>query len=281
MASIIKHKQIAEHTKIGSKSTKTYFDSFDTVRRYDSTIDAIVPYYRVVHQTIIQLIGSNVKDAAGTVLDIGSGTGMEAIPILQQFPNLSIVTLDYSQAMNDELSLKLKSLSREKLDSRISMLLGDVSGLHRSSDNLLRKLPEKEQETGYIAVVSAFAIHHLSHLQKIKVYKRMYEILRKGGIFINADLFTFQDSILSKQALDIDLNYINSQLSYKNSKIIKNISQKERKYLIKRWQHHYLFEQTLEPIEEHVRILRDSGFSNVAVPFRYWQVGIFCARKDN
>jgi ubiquinone/menaquinone biosynthesis C-methylase UbiE len=113
MASIIKHKQIAEHTKIGSKSTKTYFGSFDTVRRYDSTIDAIVPYYRVVHQTIIQLIGSNVKDAAGTVLDIGSGTGMEAIPILQQFPNLSIVTLDYSQAMNDELSLKLKSLSRE------------------------------------------------------------------------------------------------------------------------------------------------------------------------
>ena len=37
------------------------------------------------------------------------------------------------------------------------------------------------------AVVSALSIHHLSHEQKAALFKRIYQSLRPGGIFINAD----------------------------------------------------------------------------------------------
>ena len=78
----------------------------DDARLYDSTVEWVVPYYRKMHELLLKLAAESISSmdrAQGRpvmALDIGSGTGAEAIPLLQTIPSLNLVGVDVSEAMN-------------------------------------------------------------------------------------------------------------------------------------------------------------------------------------
>ena len=57
-------------------------------------------------------------------------------------------------------------------------------GLPSSSNDLDRTLPELGR---FDAVVSSFAIHHVSHARKSFLYAEIFALLNPGGVFLNLE----------------------------------------------------------------------------------------------
>jgi tRNA (cmo5U34)-methyltransferase len=112
-------------------------------------------------------------DAPLRVLDIGAGYGALAATVLTDRPNATAVCLDASEAM-----LKLGRERNADLENRISFIQGSLE----STDWL------KALDGSFDAVISSRALHHFTENQRRKqIFKEVFELVRAGGCFINAD----------------------------------------------------------------------------------------------
>jgi len=102
------------------------------------------------------------------VLDLGSGDGRLLDSVLRIRPDARGVALDFSPFMLDQL----KNRFGHRADAQIV------------SHNLDDSLPPLGT---FDAVVSSFAIHHLSHERKRQLYEEIWALLEPGGIFCNLE----------------------------------------------------------------------------------------------
>ena len=112
-------------------------------------------------------------DATIRVLDLGAGYGALAAAVLNDRPNATAVCLDASAAMLD--------LGRERnsnLGSRIKFIQASL------------EIPDwrNSVQGRFDAVISARALHHFTENQRRRfIFKEVFELVRDGGCFINAD----------------------------------------------------------------------------------------------
>ncbi len=105
------------------------------------------------------------------LLDLGCGNGIVSRVLLDRFPDHSVDLLDGSTVMLEE--------ARKNLAGK------GCTFIHRTFEDLL-SLPPDEQR--YDFIYSSMAIHHLAHLDKVKLYARCYASLAFGGLFLNYDV---------------------------------------------------------------------------------------------
>jgi tRNA (cmo5U34)-methyltransferase len=104
------------------------------------------------------------------VLDLGAGTGLMAAAVASRYPEARFELLDGSEAMLVEAQA----------------VLGErVSAMH--VQDMALGLPEGP----FDAVVSALAIHHLEDADKRLLFRRIHELLRPSGVFVNAEQVVF------------------------------------------------------------------------------------------
>ncbi len=102
------------------------------------------------------------------VLDLGSGGGRLLGLVKAARPDSEFVALDFSPKMLEVLG------SRFAQDQKVSVVSHDLS----------EALPALGK---FCAIVSSFAIHHLSHERKRTLYREVYELLLPGGVFCNLE----------------------------------------------------------------------------------------------
>ena len=109
-----------------------------------------------------------VPDRVDRFLDLGSGDGRLAALIRAVRPGASVVALDFSPLMLQRL--------RERF-------AGDEAAtiLEHSLDDPLPSLGT------FDAVVTSFAIHHVSHRRKRELYEEIRCLLAPGGVFCNLE----------------------------------------------------------------------------------------------
>jgi tRNA (cmo5U34)-methyltransferase len=100
------------------------------------------------------------------VLDLGAGTGMLSAYVARRHPDVSLVLLDGAAPMLEEAQRLLAPIA-------ITTVVADLRDA----------LPAGP----FDAVVSALAIHHLDDEAKRDLNRRVLEILRPGGVFVNAE----------------------------------------------------------------------------------------------
>jgi cyclopropane fatty-acyl-phospholipid synthase-like methyltransferase len=128
---------------------------------------------RSAHEHMLALLPFE-DDEVFEFLDVGAGAGAVSISVMNAFPNATGVLADMSEAMMDAGTERLTPF-----DGRYRYVEYDMNSADWPKDL-----------TGpFKAVVSARAIHHLSHDQKLVVFKRIREALAPGGVFLNWDLF--------------------------------------------------------------------------------------------
>ena len=102
------------------------------------------------------------------VLDVGCGDGRLLDFVLRERPGAAGVALDFSPHMLD--------LARQRFagSSRVDVVAHDL-------DEALPALGS------FDAVVSSFAIHHLTHERKRQLYEEIWRLLGAGGVFCNLE----------------------------------------------------------------------------------------------
>lgn len=103
------------------------------------------------------------------VLDLGSGDGRLLALVKLARPQGTAVALDFSEAMLGQLRTRFR----------------DDPGVDVVAHNLDDPLPAALG--AFDAVVSSFAIHHVTDERKRALYQEVFEHLRSGGVFCNLE----------------------------------------------------------------------------------------------
>jgi tRNA (cmo5U34)-methyltransferase len=144
-----------------ANQTKAVFDA--TASIYDADRSRLIPGCDTFYRWAIDLI----PHGARRILDIGAGSGLLTVLVRDQFPKAQIHLIDFSAAMLD--------LARRRL--------GDAPAVtYEQADYVVAALPANMD-----AVVSSLSIHHLEDADKRKIFRKIYESLAPGGVFINAE----------------------------------------------------------------------------------------------
>jgi SAM-dependent methyltransferase len=133
--------------------------ALDYLGRADS-----IPHRVEGESTLLEFI----PDSARRVLDLGTGDGRLLALVKLAHPNAIAVAIDFSPAM---------------LDAASRRFAGDPS-VEVMPHNLEDPLPQLGM---FDAVISSFAIHHLTHERKRSLYAEIHARLNPGGVFCNLE----------------------------------------------------------------------------------------------
>ncbi len=262
---------------------------------YDATIELVVPYYQLLHETIIRLLQNHLKSGKFPTLvyDVGSGTGQSTIRVLRALPEAHVVAIDFCPEMHTVLrdNYMRQFGSRNDFAKRCTAVEMDFVDESLSIEELSSAVPSRYRTSPPRVVVSTFTFHHFDHDEKRRAYEYAYELLGPGGVLINGDLFSYQSADMSRQARSFDLEWISQQFAHPPSdcRDAQLIPVEQRRDLAAHWKDHYLSHNCLDPL--HVsnsaldgcsgqsEMLADIGFVDVEVPFRFWQTGVLCAKR--
>ena len=133
--------------------------ALDYLRRADS-----IPHRVEGEATLIEFLPADAR----RVLDLGSGGGRLLALAKSALPDAQFVGLDFSPTMLEALR----------------QLFAAGSGVTIVAHDFEQKLPPMGQ---FDAVISCFAIHHVSHARKRTLYQEIFDVLTPKGIFCNLD----------------------------------------------------------------------------------------------
>ena len=118
------------------------------------------------------------------VLDLGSGDGRLVSLVRAVHPASSAVAVDFSSAMLERLTGRFAS------DPAVTVVSHDLDE------------PLPESWGAFDAVVSSFAIHHLSHPRKRALYIEVFERVKNGGVLCNLEHVSSPTDVLHLEFLD-------------------------------------------------------------------------------
>jgi tRNA (cmo5U34)-methyltransferase len=134
---------------------------FDPATYLDMVLAEVPAYRDLQHQVAEAAKGID----AGSVLELGVGTGETASAVLAVHPAARLVGIDESQPM--------LTRARDRFPA---------------ADLRVQRLEDPLPEGSYDLVVSALTVHHLNAAGKADLFRRVHDRLRPGGRFILADV---------------------------------------------------------------------------------------------
>ena len=167
------------------RATRERFDQIASI--YDAQFVRFVDKYQEMLDVMIAHL-RELKPDAESVLDLGLGTGEVSQRVLETLPSARVHGVDFSEKMIEGARTKL-----QRHAGRFTWELADLSGY--------RPAPGRT----YDAVVSSITIHHLADTEKRALVIGVCGALRKGGIFLNADLARGETELESRTSLALHL----------------------------------------------------------------------------
>ncbi len=221
------------------EKVKNHFE--DEANEFDSLILKLIPYYREMVTSLVTVIPFDTSKPI-KVLDLGCGTGNVSKAVKERFPKSRITCIDLAENMIEMARSKLSRYNDIKYQR------GDFR--------------ELEFEKGYDVVVSSLALHHLPRdEEKKEIYSRIYDTLRKGGVFYNSDI------VLGSS------NYLNNLYMEKwKDFMLKNLSLDE---IEEKWIPKHREEDFPVCLLDHLDWLCNTGFKDLDVVWKYSEFAVF------
>lgn len=216
---------------------------FDEIsKKYDEQRRKFIPCFDDFYRVAVSAASTDMENP--NILDIGAGTGLLSSFLIKRYPNATFTLID--------ISPKMMNVARDRFSNypNVKYIIGDYTKCGFS---------EK-----YDIVASALSIHHLEDESKKELFKKIYSVLFKNGIFTNADqvygetpfIDTFNKTIW-KQSIE------NSGLS-----IEEKLAGYERIKLDK--------ESTLN---DQMNWLNNIGFTDTSCIYKYYHFAVMFGRK--
>jgi len=222
-------------------NAKTVFDHH--AAQYDALRRQLVPHFDDFYGMALDQI-PYLHDATIRVLDLGAGTGLLSSLAAEVFPNASFTLAD--------ISTEMLARARERFAGRpnFEYLVIDL---------------EREPLTGaYEVAFSSLALHHLEHAQLAAVFRKTYDVIVPGGVFINADQTlgtSAENEERYRQHWTADViaqgtNEADLQAAVERMKVDKTAT-----------------------LEDQMAWLRQAGFSHVDCWYKHYRMAVYSGRK--
>ena len=220
----------------------TKFD--EIAQKYDSQRRKLIPCFDDFYNTAASLV--ELDHEAPRILDLGAGTGLFSSYMLRKYSQARLTLIDLSTGMLD--------IAKERFEeagaSEVTYLAGDYSTF--------------EDAEPYDAIISSLSIHHLEDEAKQTLFSRIFQLLKPGGVFVNADQVLGEtpfldglyrsDWVAKIEATDLSQEAL--QAAYERTKLDK-----------------------MAPLDAQLGWLRDSGFKDVDCVYKSYNFVVMFARK--
>jgi tRNA (cmo5U34)-methyltransferase len=223
------------------KTVKDHFE--EEADEFDKIILRLIPHYTEMIEALVMSIPFE-RDRQIKVIDLGCGTGTIAHKVKTVFPNSHISCLDIAENMI--------KMAQVKLGGDINYYINDFY--------------EFNFDKKYDVIISSLALHHLAKDEdKIKFYRKIYDALIDNGIFYNADVVLGSNSHLQ------DL-YMTKWKAFMK----KNVPSDE---IENKWIEKYKTEDRPTSLINHIDWLKDIGFKNIDVVWKYYNYCVYGGYK--
>ena len=223
---------------------KKHFE--EEAKEFDAIILKLIPYYPEMLDALVSAIPFD-KSSVIKVIDLGCGTGTVSKLVKSIFPDAVITCLDVAENMIEMAKNKLS----EWVDIRYQ--LGDFN--HFNFDYK------------YDVAISSLSLHHLlTDEDKKNFYRRIYEALNPGGIFYNADNVIASNDYLQEVYMEKWKEFMR-----------KSISEEE---IDNNWIPRYYVEDRPDKLLDQLIWLKEIGFADVDVIWKYYNFAVYGGRKE-
>lgn len=220
------------------------YDSYEN-EVYDEDIRRSIPGYEELHkelETAIKKYSQN--NDVKKILELGVGTGISTEKVLRIIPQASLTVIDFSEQMMEGAKKRLSSYN-------VKYILGDYSEIPFEKD--------------FDIIISVIGIHHQTNEGKKKLFKKIAQSLKPGGIFFFGDLVTHNDK--KKAAITDAKHYHHLVNNARNEKSLEE------------WAHHHKFLNILAPLEQQIQWLKEAGFRTVTLNYEHLNTALLTATK--
>lgn len=217
------------------------------VEVFDDMIDRSVPFYGEVQRMIVDYVAEYYQQGTN-VYDLGCSTGAMSAALLGNLPELEhVVAVDGSEAMVDKC--------RQNLDEHIKA-------------GRIRCLTEDLRDTqieNASAVIMNYTLQFIRPLYRQVIVRNIFNGLKPGGIFILSEKVLEDSTHLSRTFMEMYYLF-KRRMGYSELEI----SQKRE-----------MLENVLVPykVGEQVELLRNNGFADVEIFFKWNNFASFIAVK--
>ena len=217
--------------------------------KYEEGILKTLPFYEMFYTETISLVKYLMPDVH-VWLDTGCGTGSLVYRAYPAFSDTTFLLSDPSSEMLDRAMENLKDIPENQLKIVGNVGTGELTSLS----------PYKPQ-----VITAILAHHYLDKKGRMAATKKCCDLLEDGGVYV-----TFENIYpLTEEGRDIGLG------RWKAFQLSQGKTEEEADNHIKRYNKSY-FPIT---IEEHLNLLRDSGFRTAELFwFSHMQAGFYAIK---
>ncbi|WP_316235286.1 MULTISPECIES: class I SAM-dependent methyltransferase [unclassified Bradyrhizobium] len=261
---------------------------------YDRSVALVDRSYEMGHDALescvvawIRAKGDRGLDQVN-ILDLGCGTGKEALRLIARQSAFRVIAVDNSDEMLSAFRNKISAMfSDESLSGRIVFQKANFCDKHWfNCDALAGNIGASRPSID--VTIAAHSLHHLTMSQKRRLYGEVSALMRPGGLFAILDLFDYDQPWISTLARENLATWLTSQMAHDSlaADHAGLFPVSRRLELVKLWLDHIDKENRPLPIDvsiadgvSEISLLRDSGFENMQRPFRWFQSGLILAEK--
>jgi tRNA (cmo5U34)-methyltransferase len=217
---------------------------------------ALLPLIDVQEEVVRRLFDGHPK-ALVRFLDIGAGDGALSELLLRGAPEREAVLVDFSEPMLARARVRLAGGGRWRAAH------GDLS-----EASWRETLPAGS----FSGAVSALAIHHLPAERKRALYAEIFELLEPGAMFVNMDYTSISGPLQGLWDERILENHVHIERTAGGTRSSEEIAQEITSDSD---------EDRPDSVDDQLQWLREAGFVDVAIHFKWAEAAIFGGVKPS
>jgi trans-aconitate methyltransferase len=222
----------------------------EVATRFATERAAIVPESRAQIDVLLHILRQRDRPIV-RVVDLGSGDAVLLDAVLSAFPDASGLAMDYSETMRELANARLARFAARAVVAPADLRTSHWRATAREAD----------------VIVSGFAIHHLPDARKRELYGEIFAALSPGGTFLNLEHVASATPVVGAihdEAMIAFRAGPNGDVAATRSAYHARPDKADN---------------ILAPVEQQCLWLRDVGFADVDVFWKWFELALFGGRK--
>jgi tRNA (cmo5U34)-methyltransferase len=235
---------------VTESSPGAHWQASDLVELFLEHRQALLPLIDVQEEVVRRLFDLHTHELT-RFLDLGAGNGATSELLLAERTDREAVLVDFSEPMLEQAAGRLDGRGRWQV------VRGDLN-----EPAWREGLPEGS----FSGAVSSLAIHHLPAERKRALYAEIFELLEPGAMFVNMDYTSVRGPLKGLWDERILDNHVHVELAHGGTRTREEIAQEIASDSD---------EDRPDLVGDQLRWLREAGFADVEVHFKWAEAAIF------